>query len=128
MSYPEHEKLQAISPKSQVIGEFLEWLSRQGYTICRWQDEGNNGEPPRISATDEDLERIRAEDGSWAWAAMQAAKRGVPNPAYEAWPEGFFPARRPITDYLADYFGIDQEALEAEKRHMLNALRAANGA
>lgn len=24
--YPEHEKLHAISDKSQIIGEFLEWL------------------------------------------------------------------------------------------------------
>lgn len=28
--YPEHEKLRAISDKSQAIGEFLEWLETGG--------------------------------------------------------------------------------------------------
>lgn len=34
--YPEHEKLRAISEKSQAIGEFIEWLAEdQGIQLCR---------------------------------------------------------------------------------------------
>lgn len=31
--YPEHEKLKAISAKSQACGEFLDWLSMKGWTL-----------------------------------------------------------------------------------------------
>lgn len=37
MSYPEHEKLAAISDKSQVIGEFLEWAQQEkGWHLAEW--------------------------------------------------------------------------------------------
>lgn len=41
-------------------------------------------------------------------------------------PERFWPVHRPITDLLAERFGIDQEKLEDEKRAMLDELRALN--
>jgi hypothetical protein len=87
-TYPEHEKLTQIRDKSQLVGEFLDWLSQQGYYICRWQDEGDNGQPKRIPATADDIARIHEDE------------------------------------YLADFFGIDQDKLEEEKRAMLDALRA----
>ena len=37
VQYPEHEKLKAISDKSQTIGEFLEWLSTEkGILLGEW--------------------------------------------------------------------------------------------
>jgi predicted RNA binding protein YcfA (HicA-like mRNA interferase family) len=36
MAYPEHEKLAAISDKSQEIGEFLDWLQKQGWHLARY--------------------------------------------------------------------------------------------
>ena len=39
--YPEHEKLSALNGKNQTIGEFLEWLNDNGYTICEWQNSGD---------------------------------------------------------------------------------------
>lgn len=43
MTYPEHEKLEAVKDKSQAIGEFLDFGT---YTLCRWveldkDDESN---------------------------------------------------------------------------------------
>ncbi len=38
-TYPECEKLAAAKPKSQAQGEFLEWLSEQGYVLCRLHKE-----------------------------------------------------------------------------------------
>lgn len=32
--YPEHDKLQAVAGKSQVIGEFIEWLREQGIYLA----------------------------------------------------------------------------------------------
>ena len=35
MKYPEHEKLKKIQDQSQIVGEFLEWLScEHEYFIC----------------------------------------------------------------------------------------------
>ena len=80
MAYPEHEKLAAISDKSQEIGEFLEWTMEQGWLLARYEEH---------------------------WSHLQ-------------------PVREPITRLLARYFGIDEGALEREKRQMLDALREAS--
>ncbi len=38
-SYPEHEKLKAISDQSQACGEFLEWLSSsQSVTLGKYEE------------------------------------------------------------------------------------------
>ena len=35
--YPEHEKLKAVSDKSQSIGEFIEWLQHEkGIELAEW--------------------------------------------------------------------------------------------
>jgi len=40
-SYPEHEKLSAIQDKSQIVGEFLDWLQgEKGYSVCSFQEQG----------------------------------------------------------------------------------------
>ena len=37
--YPEHDKLDLIKNKTQVIGEFLEWLSLvKKYSICSYDE------------------------------------------------------------------------------------------
>lgn len=37
--WPEHRKLELLDGKNQVIGEFVEWLGGEGFTICTWRDE-----------------------------------------------------------------------------------------
>lgn len=32
----EIEKMLAVKDKSQVIGEFLDWLPSKGYVLCEW--------------------------------------------------------------------------------------------
>lgn len=39
--YPEHDKLQALDGANQTIGEFLEWLNDNRYSICEWQNYGD---------------------------------------------------------------------------------------
>ena len=43
MDYPEHEKLAKVSDKSQVIGEFCEWLGEQGYCLAAYDDRYYSG-------------------------------------------------------------------------------------
>ena len=38
MSYPEHDKLRAVSNLSQAQGEFLDWLGQEkGWTLGEWR-------------------------------------------------------------------------------------------
>lgn len=85
MTYPEHEKLNAVKDQSQAIGDFLDWLnSEKGIVLANY---GNS---------------------DVAWLA----------------PDGTAKER-----LLAEYFEIDLDKLEAEKRAMLqsSACVAANG-
>lgn len=36
--YPEHERLHKVKDKSQIIGEFLDWLNESGYHIAEYID------------------------------------------------------------------------------------------
>ena len=38
MKYPEHEKQSKIIDKSQVVGEFLEWLEQEGMFVGEWSE------------------------------------------------------------------------------------------
>lgn len=144
MEYPEHDKMSAIKNESQAIGAFLEWLLAGGVEICKWRDSGNNGEPfylQHIVGEDgtcnscgddhctpehypagtvlyehEDTGRITSSVG------VLYRKR---NPDYEGWNEGFYPINKRIEQYLADYFEIDLNKIESEKRQILESLRKA---
>lgn len=59
--YPEHEKLKEFgSDRTQIIGEFLDWLHSHNYEICQW----NEGD----LRFDEELRTI--EDWLAAWAGI----------------------------------------------------------
>ena len=38
-TYPEHEKLKALGGANNTVGNFLSWLSDEGYTICRFDEK-----------------------------------------------------------------------------------------
>lgn len=79
--YPEHEKLMKVKPRSQAIGEFLEYSP---YVLAEWIEVEGDSNPHLVAA------------------------------------------RKPLERILADYFAIDLDALESEKRAMLEAQRALN--
>lgn len=66
--YPEHAKMIAITNRSQLDGELLEWLGEAGYTICKYDEDGHGFFPvnksiPELLAEryDIDLDKIEAE-------------------------------------------------------------------
>jgi hypothetical protein len=85
--YPEHEKLKKVSEKSQVIGEFIDWL-------------GERDDPIHLA--------------HW----VESGRSTVHGPEHE-----LVYARVPINRLLAEFFGIDLDCLEDEKRAMLDDLR-----
>lgn len=120
--YPQHAKMDTIPQSDRdAIGSFLEWLSSKGYTICQWRDEGNNGKPAMIPATEEQLDAIANELGhGFIW--NRALQRGVTNPEYEFWPEGFYPVRNSIERWLAQFYEIDLDEMNREKQRMYEML------
>ena len=37
VTYPEHEKMEAIMNESQRIGEFVDWLQEKGIFLCMYR-------------------------------------------------------------------------------------------
>lgn len=74
VSYPEHEKLQAIQRQSQAIGEFLEWLptSRRGLVIARQAAESDRWYPAFVPIVE-----LLAEYFGIDLAAMENEKRSM---------------------------------------------------
>lgn len=60
--YPEHEKLKAVSDKSQEIGQFLDWMrDEKGYQFGFLGDADSGEDPGRIYPTYLDVTRVLAD-------------------------------------------------------------------
>lgn len=42
--YPEHSKLKGLGGANQIVGDFIEWLGENGYTICEFNPQRFCGE------------------------------------------------------------------------------------
>jgi len=137
MKYPEHDKLHAVHEKSQAVGSFMEWLrGEKGVELMtRYSREGDEcGEPV-----------YRNSDGKVVedWPPSQSG--GAYEPNYKerekreqeegierrlvADPHGEHLCPFAVSDekLLAEFFEIDLNKLEAEKRAMLEECRRNNG-
>lgn len=114
--YPEHEKLSKVQDASQAIGEFLDWLTgEQGVQLCRWQSHANNGQPRYVGPNHPRSQELNPHGIKY-----------VDNPDFEERLEGLYPDGRPIQELLAEYFGVDLQRLDSEKRVILDRLRTAS--
>jgi hypothetical protein len=97
----EHNKLHAIKDQSQAIGEFIDWL----------RDEKNVFLGRSHSHADSGCEREEDKSGFRFWNC------GMTEGEYE-------PERTSVVTLLAEFFDIDLEKIEKEKRQMLKTLRS----
>lgn len=97
-AYPEHEKLHKIKDLSQSIHDFLEWAGAERNIML--------GYSAKFSET--------------RWKSVFGDE------TEEVMVERFAPFPGSLQILLSDFFGIDLEVLEREKRHMLSELQAAN--
>jgi hypothetical protein len=105
--YPEHDKLTAISDRSQAIGEFLDWMSQEKKIIrASWLDAYMVW-VPCDEASEYGL--IQNDDGEWGW--------------WRHAPERLHMDTTSVQDLLAEFFDIDRAKIEEEKRTMLDRLR-----
>ena len=116
--YPMHDKLRAISDRSQDIYEFLEWLGEQKLFIAQHDitsDECRNcdhDEPHKAEIPGGGGIGLICEA---EWCECDWNDRGSPERIY----------RTPKTAeaLLSEFFAIDLKILEAEKQAMLDAIR-----
>ena len=100
LTYPEHEKLAAVKERSQEIGTFLDWLNGEKQIVmCKWHESHSETHSVPKSAF--------APDGRITYTD----------------PAGYGPANENTEKLLAQYFGIDLDVLEKEKRAMLAVAR-----
>lgn len=132
-SCPEHDKLAAVRHKSQAIGEFLEWLQDEKHVelMVRYErEEDDDGEPvyrdsngfvvpdwpPPHSSSCYDKNykaRMAREKAEGIERRLIRSRAG----------EILMPNTTRAEALLAQFFDIDLNKLEAEKRVMLEELR-----
>lgn len=138
---PELDKQAGIiaSGRAATVQEFIDWFAAQGLQLCAWREDLAETEPcpdrvdttpgltpPRWGCVDGKQARYgwtRLPDGSEYGPCDRCKGRGhvdVPLPAQ------FMPDARSPEQLMADHFGIDLARIDAERRAILDALRAAD--
>jgi hypothetical protein len=58
--YPECEKMSRCTEKSQICGEFLEWLLNK-YCLAKWTKTDNSFNPEELVPVNDSIENILAD-------------------------------------------------------------------
>ncbi len=120
--HSEHVKLKAVKDRSEACGSFIDWLHSKGVSLTQWKDVHyvctTCGEVP-----EKEIRRCGWNAGHTHYHCNQdCGEAGVERIGAQ-----FHPYNKPIERILAEYFEIDLDKLELEKRAMLDELRKENG-
>lgn len=115
--YPECEKLAKVSKLSNGIGEFLDWLREdKNIDLFQWTDKDDNGKPKFVNETGDPT--IPSH-----YSFDEKEDSDFLNPEYETFPEGYCRVYTPFQKLLAQYFDIDMNKVEKERRELLDELQ-----
>jgi len=114
-TYPECEKLSAVSGESNKIGAFLDWLNEQHIVLADYQEHCDHIES-RCAG-----ERCDMDHEIGSWACGKDCEDYAPTSGNQ-----LFPIRKPIESLLANYFEIDLAKVEKERRQILEDIRKQN--
>lgn len=121
---PEHDKLHALDGKNQTCGDFVTWLQHNGYILAKREPANWICEecgPLNVAEAAHSRKGVRF-NGLFSVAPMYEHK--YCGKAVDHSPEGLYAVPLDITKLLAEYFEIDLQKLEDEKRAILEELRA----
>ncbi len=116
--YPECEKLAKLADLSHKIGEFFDWLGEQDMVLFKWNEESDNGESKFIDKNGESVHNVHSQ-----FLFDDKPTSDILNPKYETYPEGYFRVFTSMEKLLAEFFGIDLNKVEKERRLLLEELR-----
>lgn len=124
--YPEHEKMTAVQEQSQAVGEFLEWLQTptehggKGVSLHTWEEWEEDDTCLECAGTGKVGSVRRNSEGARLQDCPNCdGTRLVSRPR-----EGWMPVGGSANKLLAEFFGIDLNKIEDEKRAMLDQIRA----
>lgn len=120
---PELDKMHEVREQSQPIGEFIDWLAGQGVQLVRWAPVVKERWPWK-SRYDANGEKARV-----FLIADHGPDDGVHGPPEEYADEAdieAFPWHESTERMLARFFEIDLNAVEEERRALLDELRELN--
>jgi hypothetical protein len=101
---PELDRMKAVTTESQQCGQFLEWLlGEKGYSIVTYHKHG-----PDCAGWDEDRGRYHPSGEDRCGASENE----------------LMPVHINIQQLLAEYFGIDLDKVENERRAILERIQA----
>jgi hypothetical protein len=109
--YPECDRLVQAAKETQPVGDFLEWLSEQRISLTVWGNWKDEESCFRCSGEGKIGRRVCP------------ACEGTRTVHVER--EGYLPVTKSREQLLAEWKGIDLSKVEAERRAMLNKIRAA---
>jgi hypothetical protein len=69
---PECERMVAVAPESQKIGEFLDWLGAQGIHLAAWDEDDD-----RLHPHGESFERLLARYFEIDLAKVEQERRAI---------------------------------------------------
>lgn len=123
-THPEHARLSAVREQHRELERFLSWLDTDGVVLMRWGTVTEAmpcmGEGGLFGPGCEDGMVDPGGDGERECRECSGTGTGREVPTL-----GWVRDGRSVEDLLADRFGLDVEALQAERGEMLNAMRTA---
>ena len=118
---PTLDKVSELRPQMQAIGEFLEWLTGQGYVLGGHQYHRANCNVHDFGDSPEKSECICDQIAAECFGMLEDCP----------WPHADWSWRHPIRDrsesierLLARYFEIDQQAMYREQGQLLAWIRS----
>lgn len=108
---PELDKMSAIKDRSQIIGDFLEWLKERNIELCHLHQCGEHCDRRSCDVRDQYVPGVvlTKEEAVAEKLAGQQLKTA-----------------RSTQDVLAAYFGLNMDAVEDERRALLDHIREIN--
>jgi hypothetical protein len=127
---PELERLAAVKDESQSIGQFLDWLGeRKPRVVLMVPHAHERDEDGELVYRDSDDKIVEGwEERKYRSAKeMEQRERGI-EVRYVAQADGdeMFPLYTRMEALLAEYFDIDLNKVENERREMIAGLRTAH--
>jgi hypothetical protein len=125
--FPELAKLSSVRTESQAIGEFIEWMGGQGWQFTKYEERTFGEELCLGDGWYGCYGGYRTDVARMVGNKDKLCKRCKGTARVESKTTAHWSDNRTIEQQVADYFDIDLKKVEAERRQLLEQVRALQG-